>query len=76
MGCSWRETDAGSADREALIRYRHPVPILAFNTAEGWSLDVSEEIVNELQNVWDRGELMESVEEFIQEHATQKCLSS
>ncbi len=46
IGCSWRETDVDSADRETLIRdlldgqYNHPVRIVAFNTAEGWSRDV------------------------------------
>ena len=39
LGCSWRETDVESADRETLIRdlvegqYRKPVRIVAFNTA-------------------------------------------
>ena len=38
IGCSWRETDAESADRETLIRdlvdgqYGYPVRIVAFNT--------------------------------------------
>src|SRR5689334_18528186 len=55
MGCSWRETDAQSSDREALIRdlvegqYRHPVRIVAFNTAEGWSRDVTADIASELR---------------------------
>src|SRR5581483_9413106 len=47
IGCAWRETDVESADRETLIRdlvdgqYSNPVRIVAFNTAEGWSRDVT-----------------------------------
>lgn len=55
IGCSWRETDAQSAEREALIRdlvegqYRHPVRIVAFNSSEGWCRDVTVEIAEELR---------------------------
>ena len=51
LGRAWRETDeSAAADRDALIRdllvgqYRNPVRIAAFNTVEGWSRDVTEEI--------------------------------
>ena len=55
LGCSWRETDADSADRETLIRdlmsgqYNSPVRIVAFNTVEGWSRDVTVDIADELR---------------------------
>ena len=55
MGCFWRETEANNAGRETLIRdlvegqYRHPVRIVAFNTAEGWSRDVTMDIADELR---------------------------
>jgi hypothetical protein len=59
-----RETEDGDTDRATLIRdllegqYDNPVRVVAFNTAEGWSRDVSEDIANDLQDVWsDRGEL-------------------
>src|SRR5258705_9219712 len=48
IGQSWRETDVGHTDLETLIedlledQYSNPVRIVAFNTAEGWSRDVSE----------------------------------
>jgi hypothetical protein len=51
---SWRETDEQSTDRAAVIQdllegqYSGPVRVIAFNTAEGWSRDVSEEIADEL----------------------------
>ena len=50
LGRAWRETDERAADRDVLIRdlldgqYRNPVRIAAFNTTEGWSRDVTEEI--------------------------------
>lgn len=54
IGCVWRETDVGSTDRETLIRalargeFDKPVRIVAFNTAEGWSHDVTADIAEEL----------------------------
>jgi hypothetical protein len=42
LGRAWRETDEEDTDRETLIRdlmeghFRHPMRIIAFNTAEGW----------------------------------------
>ena len=55
LGCAWRETDVDKADSETLIRdlvegqYSHPARIVAFNTAEGWSRDVTVEIADELR---------------------------
>jgi hypothetical protein len=49
-GAAYRETDPEDCDRAAVIRdllqgqFRNPVSVIAFNTAEGWSDDVSEEI--------------------------------
>jgi hypothetical protein len=79
LGRAWRETDDSETDRATLIRdmlegqYENPIRIVAFNTAEGWSRDVTEDVANELQDVCpDREELSASIEEFIQEHATRK----
>ena len=50
----WRETRDAEADRETLIRnlldgqYEDPIRIVAFNTAQGWSRDVTDEIASEL----------------------------
>ena len=72
MGCSWRETDAESADRETLIRdlvegqYFHPVRIVAFNTTEGWSRDVTVDISDELRRRYiEFGKVPESVLDFL-----------
>jgi len=46
-----------------------PVRIVAFNTAEGWSRDVTEDIAAELaQACADRGEMPPSIAEFIADH--------
>ncbi len=75
IGCAWRETDANHADRETLIRdlveghYRHPVRIVAFNTVEGWSRDVTMEVAKELRRRHvDFGELPDAVHDFIDAH--------
>jgi hypothetical protein len=79
LGRAWRETDDADTDRTTLIKdlldgqHENPVRIVAFNTAEGWSRDASEDIANELQDVCpDRDKLSASIEEFIQEHATRQ----
>jgi hypothetical protein len=55
IGRSFRETDASEADRETALQellsdqYNDPVRVIAFNTREGWSRDVSHEFAFELQ---------------------------
>jgi hypothetical protein len=55
LGLAWRETDPDSTDFEIVIRdlldgqYSNPVRVVGFNTAEGWSRDVSEDVANELR---------------------------
>lgn len=73
LGCSWRETGANSADRETLVRdlvdgqYHHPVRIVAFNTAEGWSRDVTTDIADELRRRYvEFGEVPGSVLAFME----------
>jgi hypothetical protein len=55
LGRAWRETDEAEASRPTLVRnllegqYENPVRIVAFNTAEGWSRDVTLDIADELR---------------------------
>jgi hypothetical protein len=50
FGRAYRETDPTRADRQTVVanllagQYEHPVRVVAFNTAEGWSHDVTAEI--------------------------------
>ena len=55
LGRAWRETDEAGANRTTLVlnlldgQYEDPVRIVAFNTAEGWSRDVTVDIADELR---------------------------
>jgi len=72
IGRAWRETCEYDAGRERVIRYlvtgefNHPVRIIAFNTSEGWSRDVTVDIADELRRRYvEFGEFPESVLEFV-----------
>ena len=53
-GRAWRESDENDADERTVIehlitgQYEKPVRIVAFNTAEGWARDVTEDIAKAL----------------------------
>ena len=72
LGRAWRETDGECTDRETLIRdllegdYK-PARIVAFNTAEGWSRDVTVEIADELRRRYvEYDEIAASVLDFLE----------
>jgi NAD(P)H:quinone oxidoreductase type IV len=54
LGRAFRETDLAEADLNTIVRnmisgeYSDPLRVVAFNTVEGWSRDVSEEIARTL----------------------------
>jgi hypothetical protein len=56
LGCAYRETDAAQADPRRVVadllsgQYRHPLRVVAFNTAEGWARDVSADIARKVLN--------------------------
>lgn len=60
LGRCYRETDEDSSDRESIIRrlkdgqYYNPVRVVAFNTSEGWSRDVTENIAREIRDTSER----------------------
>ncbi len=55
-GRVYRETNEAEADRETAIQdivsgqYNKPVRVIAFNTAEGWARDVTEDIAREIMD--------------------------
>lgn len=59
IGRVWRETDCETTDLETVIRdlltgqYSNPIRVIAFNTAERWSEDVSEDVAHELRRRCD-----------------------
>jgi hypothetical protein len=58
-GRAYRETDVERTDLEAVImdmlegQYKNPVRVIGFNTAEGWSQDVSGDVAQELRHRCD-----------------------
>src|SRR5450631_4040324 len=77
-GLAYVETAPAEADRETIIRnflsgqYANALRVVAFNTAEGWSRDVSEDIAGEvLERAFDADDnLSEDTKRFIDRHAT------
>jgi hypothetical protein len=75
-GRSYRETDVETADLETLIvdlldgQYNNPVRVIAFNTAEGWSQDVSEDIAQDLRRRCDlqQSDVPTSIQDFVEQH--------
>jgi hypothetical protein len=73
LGRAYRETDEEAADKESVIRnmiegqYNNPVRIVAFNAAEGWSRDVTEDIALEIRDRANRAgeELSPGLRDFI-----------
>jgi hypothetical protein len=72
FGIAYVETDPAEADRETIIRfltgqYSNALRVVAFNTAEGWSRDVSEDIADEvLERAFDADDnLGEDTKRFI-----------
>jgi hypothetical protein len=59
LSAVWREADAETTDLENVIQglmsgqYSDPVRVIAFNTAERWSQDVSEDVAHELRQRCD-----------------------
>jgi hypothetical protein len=59
LGRVWREADYETTDFETVVtdmldgQYKDPRGIFAFNTAEGWSRDVSADIAAELRRRCD-----------------------
>ena len=59
LGIVYRETEVERADLETIItdlmsgQFNDPVRVVAFNTLEHWSADVSEDIATEIQTRCD-----------------------
>jgi hypothetical protein len=75
-GRAYSETSEERADLETTItdlmtgQYDRPVRVVAFNTAEGWSTDVSEDIAREIMRRLDitGDELPSALKSFIDQH--------
>jgi hypothetical protein len=78
LGRAFLETDLAEADLDTIVRnvisgeYRDPLRVVAFNTAEGWSRDVSEEIAYDvLDRAYDADTTLSAgAKRFIDRHVT------
>jgi hypothetical protein len=55
-GRAWCETDVEATNLETVIQdlqYSNPVRVVSFNTAEGWSRDISADVATELRRRYD-----------------------
>lgn len=76
LGRSYRETDPTQADLETTImdlmtgQFNNPVRVVAFNTAERWAEDASEDIAREIVRRVDlgSGEVSPTLEGFVERH--------
>jgi hypothetical protein len=77
LGTAFPETDVDKADLETLIgdlmsgQYSNPVRVVAFNTAEQWSADVSQDVAHEIRRRADLAgdDVAPSIAEFVETHA-------
>jgi hypothetical protein len=83
LGRVWREADTERTDLETVIldlidgQYSNPVSVLGFNSFEGWSRDVSEDVAQEIRrrcDLLDRG-LPPPPEEFLERHEGSRQLT-
>jgi hypothetical protein len=72
IGRAYREADAEKSDLETVVasllagEYTKPLRVVAFNTAEGWARDVSEELAWEVVRRVRRGApLPEATHQFV-----------
>ena len=71
-----READLEGADLETVVvdllsgQYKNPIRVVAFNTSEGWSQDVSAEIAQDLRRRCDLQlrDVPSSVQDFVERH--------
>ena len=76
LGRAYCETVEGRSDLESVIsdlmsgQYDNPVRVVAFNTAEGWSEDISEDVAREImRRLGLAGEVLPlSLDAFVDRH--------
>ncbi|SFQ20312.1 hypothetical protein SAMN05216330_1198 [Bradyrhizobium sp. Ghvi] len=76
LGRAWSETAEEDGNRATVIRhlieghYMHPARIVAFNTTQGWSRDVTADIADELRRRFvELEEVAPSMLEFLESAA-------
>jgi hypothetical protein len=77
QGRVFRETEVQRTDLETVIadlvsgQYNDPIRVVAFNTAERWAEDVSEDVAREIRRRADLAneDLSSAVESFVERHS-------
>jgi hypothetical protein len=70
LGRAWREADYEATDLETVIQglltgqYSNPIRVVAFNTAERWSEDISEDVAREIAPTLRSSDARASVHDF------------
>ena len=81
LGTAYRETDEASCDQQSVIndflsgQFNNPIRVVAFNTAEGWVRDASEDIAQVVvQAARDRNKgLSAGARRFYERHTGQEA---
>jgi hypothetical protein len=76
LGRAWREADYEATDLETVIQdvlsgqYSAPIRVVALNTEERWSEDVSEDVAHELRRRCDlqARDVPSSIQDFVERH--------
>ena len=76
LGPVWREADCDATDLETVIQdlltgqYGDPIRVIAFNTAEAWSQDVSADVGQELRRRCDLQlrDVPSNIQDFVERH--------
>ena len=76
LGGVWHEASAETSDLETVItdlltgQYKDPIQVIAFNTAERWSQDVSEDVGQELRLRCDlqMRDVPSGIQDFVERH--------
>jgi hypothetical protein len=79
LGRAWIEADYEGNDLETVLhdlmsgQYNNPIRVIAFNTAERWSEDVSEDIASEIRRRCDlqMREVPGALSDFVEQHDSQ-----
>jgi hypothetical protein len=76
IGRAWIEADCEGADLETVLQdlisrqYSNPIRVIAFNTAERWSEDVSEDVASEIRRRCDLQmcDVPSTIQDFVETH--------
>jgi len=78
LGRAWREMGEDRTDRQSVIadmiegQYSNPVRAVAFNTADGWSRDASQELADEIARscTLDGFDVPPFLQAFVEQHGS------